>query len=144
MKERLLIRPSLGAARPAAARTEVSVEYPYGKSPFATFIFKYRSRHDLQVEGIIPRSPSPVPLEERDPDSLSAEEARELVRRMREREQDMAKVKREKRGHSPTVIRDMEAGEDDDDVIVEAEGHQRKRNRPSTDSGVDIVDLTDL
>lgn len=32
---------------------------------------------------IIPRSPSPVPLEERDPNSLTAEEARELVRRQR-------------------------------------------------------------
>jgi len=38
---------------------------------------------DLQIERIVPRSPSPVPLEEKDPDELTAEEARELVRQQR-------------------------------------------------------------
>ena len=48
--------------------------------PAATFTFKYRARKDLQIEGILPRSPSLVPLEKRDPDTLSHAEARELVR----------------------------------------------------------------
>lgn len=39
----------------------------------------------LKALHIIPRSPSPVPLEERDVDSLSLEEIRELVRRQRVR-----------------------------------------------------------
>lgn len=39
----------------------------------------------LQSLLLIPRSPSPVPLEERDVDTLSAEEMRELLRRQRVR-----------------------------------------------------------
>src|ERR1700742_1508375 len=50
---------------------------------------------DLQAEHIIPRSPSPVPLEERDPEDLSPEEARELIRTMRARSADKTKIKKE-------------------------------------------------
>lgn len=93
---------------------------------------------DLQIEGVIPRSPSPVPLEERDPDDLSPEEARELIRRMRTQGSEGAvKIKKEKR--SRPVEDD---GEDDDEVEVTGQ-HASKRSRLSTDSGVELVDLTD-
>ena len=68
--------------------------------PYATFHFKYRSRRKyfnltsyqdmlirnpeaLQAELIIPRSPSPVPLEERPEESLTREELLELLARTR-------------------------------------------------------------
>ena len=124
----------------------------------ATCIFKYRSRstctpvelltlkftderaEDLQVEGIIPRSPSPIPLEDRNPEDLSPEEARELVRRMRAREQDQVKVKREKRSHTDS----FEEGEDgDEDDITISEVRSSKRRRGDRDSGVEIIDLTE-
>lgn len=132
---------------------------PYGEDPIAVFIFKYRSRSkvylqiiynlmadfhtgDLQIEGVIPRSPSPVPLEERDPDDLSPEEARELVRRHRQREQERIKIKKEtqeKRARSDAFDGDSDVEE----LSVTGEGSTRKRHRTSTDSGVEIVDLTE-
>ncbi|KXT08934.1 hypothetical protein AC579_9359 [Pseudocercospora musae] len=132
----------LRMARPV--RT-VPVYYPYGRA-FASYIFKYRSKRDLQIEGIIPRSPSPTPLEDRDPDDLTPEEARELIRRMRDREKHQAfikkEIKREKRDRSDTVNLDDES--DDDGVLVTGEGAApaRKRARASTDSGVECIDLT--
>ncbi|PPJ51979.1 hypothetical protein CBER1_10695 [Cercospora berteroae] len=121
-------------------------EYPYSTSAFATFTFKCRSRTDLQIMGVMPRSPSPVPLEERDPNTLTLEESRELVRRMREREREQqTEIKKEgqkksaKRARSET----LEADSDDEAVLVTGERPAQKRSRQSTDSGVEIVDLTE-
>ncbi|GAB7361884.1 hypothetical protein MBLNU230_g1922t1 [Neophaeotheca triangularis] len=70
----------------ASAPLRSNLSYIHGwKNPFAKFTFRYRSKADLQIEGIIPREPSPVPLEERDPETLTLEEAREIARRNRER-----------------------------------------------------------
>jgi hypothetical protein len=72
------------------------------KSPFATFVFKYRSRgrassdtsytlhlmlslDALKSLMVIPRSPSPVPLEDRDIATLTEAEMRELLQRQRVR-----------------------------------------------------------
>ncbi|KAK4896973.1 hypothetical protein LTR27_005220 [Elasticomyces elasticus] len=113
--------------------------YPYGGKPFAKYTFKYRSKRDLQIEGVLPRTPSPVPLEERDPESLTAEEARELVRQMRATQKDNVQVKREKRERSGTALDDDE----EDDARASSESRGRKRQRRSTDSAIDVVDLTD-
>ena len=92
---------------------------------------------DLQIEGIIPRSPSPTPLEERDPNELSPEEARELVRRMRAREQDdNFRVKKEKREHAALV------DDDEDEEITISQVRNSKRARTLTDSGVEVIDLS--
>jgi hypothetical protein len=65
---------------------------------YATFNFRYRSRsespikytstmlipaEDLQTLRLIPRSPSPVPLEDRPEESLNREELLELLRRQK-------------------------------------------------------------
>ncbi|EMC99084.1 hypothetical protein BAUCODRAFT_390870 [Baudoinia panamericana UAMH 10762] len=136
------IQAELSKAVACEAATYADVTYPYGHDPIATFTFKYRSRRDLQIEGIIPRSPSPVPLEDRDPDSLSAEEARELVRRLRAQREDLVRVKREgaKRQRSATVTENHD--DDDGDDVTISETRSRKRSRPSADSGVELVDLT--
>lgn len=114
------------------------MDYPWGRNPFATFTFKYRSRKDLQIEGIIPRSPSPVPLEDRNRDTLTAEEARELVKIQRQKLLDQARVKKEKRERE-----DDEEGEDaDDDGDVTVTGERSKRPRLSNDSGIQVIDLS--
>ncbi|KAK1081883.1 hypothetical protein LTR48_007285 [Friedmanniomyces endolithicus] len=128
----------LGEAKACAAQTSQDATYPYGRQPFATFTFKYRSRRDLQIEGVIARTPSPSPLEDRDPDSLTADEARELVRRMRAQQDEQVRIKREKRTRSVTH------DDDDDTGAVALENRRRKRPRASHDSGIDIVDLTDF
>ena len=66
--------------------------------PLAVFIFEYRSKskfypstglHQLIVEdalqilGVLPRTPEPVPLEERDPETLTPAEMLELIRRQK-------------------------------------------------------------
>jgi len=87
---------------------------------------------------VIARTPSPSPLEDRDPDSLTADEARELVRRMRAQQDEQVRIKREKRTRSVTH------DDDDDTGAVALENRRRKRPRASHDSGIDIVDLTDF
>lgn len=130
---------SLGATKACRDINMVEVTQPYGPEPFTTFTFKYRSRQDLQVEGILPRSPSPepeVPLEEREPESLTAEEARELVRILRERgtgiKKEIKKEGAERRGRSGEW-------EGDDELTIEGEGPVRKRARRQA---MDFVDLT--
>lgn len=141
------------------------MEWPYGKQPFAKYIFKYRSRDkwicclglatyyadvylgDLQSEHIIPRSPTPVPLEERDPEDLNPEEARELVRRLRARNAEKVKikpeVKQEKRKHA-TIIEDDDDDDDEEDVTFTGEAPAHKRGRTGDrDSGVEMIDLSE-
>lgn len=59
-------------------------DYVDGKRhPFAIFTFRYRSKKALQAEYIVPKSPTPVPLEDRPIEELTPDELRELVRRQR-------------------------------------------------------------
>ncbi|KAL8930202.1 MAG: hypothetical protein Q9208_000819 [Pyrenodesmia sp. 3 TL-2023] len=56
--------------------------------PFAVFRFRYCSKKALQSMLLIPRTPSPTPLADRPIDSLSAEEARQLLRQYQVRPQE--------------------------------------------------------
>ncbi|KAK4957941.1 hypothetical protein LTR10_004364 [Elasticomyces elasticus] len=96
----------------------------------ATYVFKYRSRAALQALHIIPRTPSPVPLEERPVEELSIDEMRELVARQRAKEASQAdrEVKQEIK---------RERGVDDGDI--EVVGHVSKKARTSND--IEVVDL---
>ncbi|KAI5239392.1 hypothetical protein E4T43_06741 [Aureobasidium subglaciale] len=75
--------------------SSVRVEYLNDGEPFATFQFRYRSRRDLQILCLIPRSPSPVPLENRPEESLSREELLELLRRQKALREEQITIKRE-------------------------------------------------
>ncbi|KAF2430701.1 hypothetical protein EJ08DRAFT_649487 [Tothia fuscella] len=105
-------------------------------SPFAVFKFKYRSLRDLQAECIIPRSPTPLPLEERPIESLTAKEIRERLRRQEAAlaEARAVRVKSEfKREHAATGL--VTPGEDDDDIeVVEP--------RPKRSRVIETIDLT--
>ncbi|WPH03008.1 Hypothetical protein R9X50_00588200 [Acrodontium crateriforme] len=132
-------------------RTFCGIAYPYGKEPFATFTFKYRSRKDLQIEGIIPRSPSPQALEDMDPETLTMEQLREVARRakaQRDAEVRIQKVNAEqsrqtqvagKRKRTATIKSDP-----DDDVAVLSAASRREcqRQRTSFEGDTDVVDLT--
>lgn len=98
----------------------------------------------LQSLLIIPRSPSPVPLEERDVETLTPEEMRELLRRQRERDAASQNVKRE-RGvkRERTRERSSTAGEVVDDDELSFVSAKRRRHPVTLDEdGVETIDLT--
>ncbi|KAH6875347.1 hypothetical protein BKA58DRAFT_119538 [Alternaria rosae] len=83
--------------------------------PFATFTFYYRSTNALKSMGVIPRNPSPYPepesdAEDRDPEDMTEEELRAVVRRMREKNQKAIAIKRERdkerEGSEDTLVGD--------------------------------------
>ncbi|KAF2801158.1 hypothetical protein K505DRAFT_412439 [Melanomma pulvis-pyrius CBS 109.77] len=137
---------SLKERKPTDIMEMVEASYPYGKIPFATYIFKYRSKKALKSLLIIPRTPSPVPLEERDVDDLSLEEMRELLQRQREREAATSVikqegVKRERSSCSETENRVGNNNYDDEVTFVES---KRRKLPPSTinEDGLETFDLT--
>ncbi|KAF2491026.1 hypothetical protein BU16DRAFT_141592 [Lophium mytilinum] len=109
-------------------------------SPFATFNFRYRSSDALKALQIIPRSPTPVPLEDRPIEELTLEETRELLKRQRERDAAARKVKQEvKRERNDEGSRPFE----NDDELTLVEERPRKRFRTVIeDDGTERVDLT--
>ncbi|KAK5710576.1 hypothetical protein LTR15_012905 [Elasticomyces elasticus] len=118
--------------------------------PYAIIEFRYRSLESLKAMLIIPRTPSPPPLEDRDFDSLSREELQQLHQRMRAiRETSEANVpvkqeiKRERTDDNPRprkVARPNRAStvlEFDDDNSV------RESSTATFAPGSEVVDLTD-
>jgi hypothetical protein len=97
----------------------------------------------------VERSPSPVALEDRDADELTLEEARELVRRMRTREQAAVKIKKEhgtKRQHPIDLggergEAEAEDEEEGDVSITDIITPDMKRARIA--SSAEVIDLTD-
>lgn len=137
---------SLGKARHSGAWITWDFEYEdYAdgkRQPFAVFTFRYRSRKALQAECIIPRSPTPVPLEERPIEELTPDELRELVRRQRERESAQQVVKQElkrERESSSMFTLPSVSSEMDSDMEV-TDGPSRKRQRTTH---VEVIDLCD-
>ncbi|KAF3035384.1 hypothetical protein E8E11_003543 [Didymella keratinophila] len=104
----------------------------------------YRSRDALKSLLIIPRSFSPVPLEERDVQTLNAEELRELVQRQRERDAAARAIKPErgiKREHERERSGTLAA--DDDEISVISTKWRREQYRTTVDeNGIEAIDLT--
>ncbi|KAJ4986210.1 hypothetical protein SVAN01_08257 [Stagonosporopsis vannaccii] len=160
---------SLRAAQPKGSRRFRVRHYTHvdsSKGPFATYNFKYRSRDSLKALLIIPRSTSPVPLEERDVDSLSMEEMRELLRRQRvcapvlnhrgdtnttKDREAVARAAKLERGikrerpceRNTTLLADADDTDEDDDLIVVASKRRRDSDRNAlNEHGVEVLDLT--
>lgn len=99
---------------------------------------------DLQIEDIIPRDPSPVlkspaPLEKRDIEKLSLEEAHERLRRQARNEEGLqAKIKREKRDVAH-VVEDSS----DDDVAITEVSSRNKRQRLSSTVRENVIEVSD-
>ncbi|EXJ85236.1 hypothetical protein A1O3_05911 [Capronia epimyces CBS 606.96] len=90
----------------------------------------------LQVLGLLPRSLSPIPLDERDPDTLTREEALELVRRQRaEVEAARVKIKQEKALENLRQLAGFKrenSGDEDEEVSVVAIANKKPRNELET------------
>ncbi|KAI4134668.1 MAG: hypothetical protein LQ347_001340 [Umbilicaria vellea] len=132
-------RASLGPAQRIASLRPADVRYKDRSSPFAVFNFKYRSRKSLQGMLVIPRTPSPVPLEQRPINELTHEEALELLRRR------SALVKPEatpaatlKRGHD-----DLDPERKDDKEYVALLASARVQKVARFQEPVDVIDLLD-
>jgi hypothetical protein len=129
--------------------------------PLAEFVFKYRSKRALQIIGVLPRTPTPVPLEDRDPDDLTREEAVELLRRQKvcwyhfkimvcvtryvllipgadmfQQAQAAIQIKKEDKTNRATGKRAASEGDDDDDFEITAGPSKKARHE------IEIVDLT--
>ncbi|RMY79831.1 hypothetical protein D0864_08916 [Hortaea werneckii] len=110
---------------------------PIGE-PFAKFRFRYRSHAALQSMGILPRSPSPVPLEDRDIEDLNPEEMRELLRRQqRQRKSSEAPIKREIKRERM----EFEDEDDDGDDVEIVDQPEKKRRLDVDNAGTEVVDL---
>ncbi|KAG9965081.1 hypothetical protein KCU61_g1946, partial [Aureobasidium melanogenum] len=66
------------------------------KDPAGMFVFHYRSKASLKDSMIIPRTPSPVPLEDRPEEELTSEEMAELVRQLKAKVANTDAIKRER------------------------------------------------
>ncbi|OJD31721.1 uncharacterized protein BKCO1_4500018 [Diplodia corticola] len=121
--------------------------------PFATFIFRYRSRDALKAECIISRTASPELLEDRPIETLTAEEARELVRRLKDQQgarrslppRFKREVKQEVkdepgRGERLSDADVIDLGSEDSDVEITS---VRLRKRRRISGPIEIIDLSD-
>ncbi|KAK7542642.1 uncharacterized protein J3D65DRAFT_690887 [Phyllosticta citribraziliensis] len=106
--------------------------------PFATYTFRYRSTEALKSMGLIPRTPEPVPLEERPIEDLTPEE-------MKEEQLETAKVVKHEASSETEQTRwepwYRSQWEDGDELAV-TEVRPAKRRRVSG-GPIDTVDLTD-
>ncbi|KAF2480113.1 hypothetical protein BDY17DRAFT_312998 [Neohortaea acidophila] len=111
-------------------------------NPFASFVFKYRSRQALQQLHIVPRTPTPVPLEERPIEELTSDEMRELLKRQREtdaRKASMARIKKEKRERQS----DGEEEDDEGEIEISEVRASKAAKREGPGPNIEIVDLSD-
>ncbi|KAF1358361.1 hypothetical protein EJ07DRAFT_156962 [Lizonia empirigonia] len=95
--------------------------------PFATLVFKYRSLVALQALGIVPREPTPVPLEERPEDELSPEELRQLVKRLKNDKAAAIKIKKERNAKRERASPIDDGDDETDDLEVVGAGNKRRR-----------------
>ncbi|OCT51327.1 hypothetical protein CLCR_08659 [Cladophialophora carrionii] len=122
------------------------------EEPLATFVFFCRSKNALQTLDIIPRSPEPVPLEEKDEETLSPAEMLELIRRQKasnslawmpnlaERKAEKVKIKQEQAEANlrqlAGIKREADALDDEDISIVVQSAKKARRE-------VAVVELMD-
>ncbi|KAK5069600.1 hypothetical protein LTR64_008281 [Lithohypha guttulata] len=137
----------LRAVQPAPQGDKMSVGQRINP-PLATHVFKYRSRAALQWMDLIPTSPAPEALHERDVDTLTLEEARRLLAQYREGEKasagvknEGAQVKREK-SPTPTTKRERDIDLDDDECQVVEVKRCRTTNQTHGKDGIEVHDLT--
>ncbi|KAK4496758.1 hypothetical protein PRZ48_012741 [Zasmidium cellare] len=113
------------------------VTYPDGQhNPVATFVFRYRSMQALKSMLIIPRTPTPPPLEERDFDTLTREELKELHRRAKEakeQEDTKRKIKRERKDENPRPRKVSRPSNGDTQLELDDEGSFRESSTATLD-----------
>ncbi|KAF2665332.1 hypothetical protein BT63DRAFT_62036 [Microthyrium microscopicum] len=113
--------------------------------PFATFQFHYRTKEDLQLLEVIERSPSPVPLEERDPATLSHAELLQLLETQKKQNELLKLTKGVKREPDestadPSRILTKSIFEDDDCAVTEVRPVKRQKHAPNASDEVIAID----
>ncbi|KAG9775160.1 hypothetical protein KCU88_g5185, partial [Aureobasidium melanogenum] len=129
-------RACLGQPKPSEAK-QLHHGVLVDKEPCAVLIFLYRSKKALQALDVISRSPTPIPLEERDPDTLTREEAVELaeaeaaktVRIKEKSEEDLRKF---------SALKREATDESDDEVVMIAPPERKKARKEQT-----VIELSD-
>jgi hypothetical protein len=117
--------------------------------PVAVFRFKYRSQKSLKELLVIPRTPSPAPLEERPIEELSIEELRELTRRQKVVvEAARLRIKEEEGSTRPQSLRtaqripgNLKRDRDHEDEAVPIGSAQKKKK--CSDVEIEVIDLLD-
>lgn len=108
------------------------------------FVFRYRSRRALQLLGLIATTPDTVPLEERDVESLSLEQARELLRRQTTAQGTRPGPQRK----NPQVVKSETVVKCQDDKETGPEASTSKRQRlkvdPDDDDECQILEVKKL
>ncbi|KAG8532956.1 uncharacterized protein KY384_001737 [Bacidia gigantensis] len=97
------------------------------KKPLATFTFKYRSNEALQHLHIIPRE---IPLEERDIETLTKTEMRELLRRQQGKQQHA----------QANVVTECNRDDEYKALLASAKSQQARRAQPGPNDEVVALD----
>ncbi|KAF2117494.1 hypothetical protein BDV96DRAFT_685220 [Lophiotrema nucula] len=117
----------LGQPEASSSVTYYDADYAE-EEPFATFIYKYRSLKALKSLYVIPRTPTPEPLEDRDIEGMNPRELKVALRRLRQHQFAQQRIKREReREGSPETV----YGDDDEDEIVYIGTKRRRLCLPS-------------
>ncbi|KAI9714708.1 MAG: hypothetical protein M1828_001137 [Chrysothrix sp. TS-e1954] len=130
-----------GPAKRAGSKQQRRAVSDLAETPFAKYRFRYLSKAALQSLLIIPRTPPPVPLEDRPVDELSPDQLRELVLRSRAK---TSQVKNEVQIRG--VKREAEEHKKENPGITKVNKRQRKfgNNRFGAvkAEAVETIDLT--
>jgi hypothetical protein len=124
----------------------------------ATFGLRYRTKKDLHILGIIPRSPSPAEIDDEQLDSLNTEQIRALYRKVKARKELHVRIKQERNSVSQEypaeglssqthrgVKRPRAPTLDEEDAVEAVEERiVRRRSRPPPAEITDISDRTCL
>ncbi|KAH7084823.1 hypothetical protein BKA63DRAFT_528729 [Paraphoma chrysanthemicola] len=134
----LTCRTDLSAPEPRETVTFSQVKTMH--EPFAKFTFLYRSTAILKSLGIIQRTPTPSPEPEPEPESVAPEsmnpdELRAEVIRLRNKQQQLMGIKREREDSAVTMV-----GDHDDDVEW-TRTQPSKKARRSPGEGDEVICL---
>ncbi|TKA68034.1 hypothetical protein B0A55_08372 [Friedmanniomyces simplex] len=100
-------------------------------NPYATIVFRYRSLETLKSMLIIPRTPTPPPLEERDYDTVNREEFRQLKALKEQKGGADVKIKRERTDENPRPRKVARPTRNSTQLELDDDGGVRESSTPS-------------
>ncbi|KAK4951596.1 hypothetical protein LTR10_010573 [Elasticomyces elasticus] len=135
----------------ARARTTYNIKPVSGlPDPYATVVFRYRSLETLKSMLIIPRTPSPPPLEERDYESVNRDEFLELQRQLKELKEKAAanvnikqEIKRERTDDNPRPRKVARPNRASTVLEFDVDNSVRESSTATFAPRSEVVDLTD-
>ncbi|KAI9714410.1 MAG: hypothetical protein M1820_000371 [Bogoriella megaspora] len=129
-----ILTPELLLNRPCTVFTGATFQESEGMK-LRPFIFSALTIEALKDLHILPRSPTPTPLEERLVDDLTREELRQLVRQLKNRLETAERIKPENKRS-----RNASGDENSDSDVKNVSPRQKKTSRLSTGPGNSATD----